>query len=317
MLSACVEFMDVKKLIEDVLMDLADNKTLIDVSSKIQIIVRLLGDEKLKTWYTCEFVTGYKDEELPNYRISSAADIKATYLMPHGFGMMHVSGQSVPVANLGLEKYKEIMAISFKDTISAIINYSNHPDNVAMSLSPYEKVQVQKVLGGAQIQNVYKVIPPSSYQTIIDSVQGRIIDMFMDLNEKIFDGGLDIKSKSAKEEIHQVITNNITAGIVHTGGGTINAPNATNVIGDNNTISSASVDELKEILQEIRLLIENQYPECDEICDELNAELTKLTPVKKILKRGFQALKGLVFSASIEVAAGKLSLLLDQALSLL
>ena len=59
--------MDTKKLIEEVLLDLGNNKSLKDVSSKIQIIVRLLGDEKLKSWYTCEFVTGYKDQELPDY----------------------------------------------------------------------------------------------------------------------------------------------------------------------------------------------------------------------------------------------------------
>ena len=52
--------MDVKKLIEEVLIDLGNNKSLTDVSSKIQIIVRLLGDDKLRKWYNCEFVTGYK-----------------------------------------------------------------------------------------------------------------------------------------------------------------------------------------------------------------------------------------------------------------
>lgn len=59
--------MDTKKLIEEVLLDLGNNKSLTDVSSKIQIIIRLLGEEKLKSWYTCEFVTGYKDQELPDY----------------------------------------------------------------------------------------------------------------------------------------------------------------------------------------------------------------------------------------------------------
>ena len=39
--------MDTKKLIEEVLLDLGNNKSLTDVSSKIQII-RLLGEEKLK-----------------------------------------------------------------------------------------------------------------------------------------------------------------------------------------------------------------------------------------------------------------------------
>lgn len=309
--------MEIKKLIEDVLMDLADNKTLTDVSSKIQIIVRLLGDEKLKTWYTCEFVTGYKNQELPDYRISRAADVKANYLVPQGYGVLQLSGQSIPVGNLDSVEYEEIMTIRFNDTIASIIEYSKHPKDIAMSLSSYEKVLVQKVLGEVHIQNVYKVLSPSTLQTIIDSVKGRIIDMFMDLNEKVFDGGLDLKSKSAKEEIHQVITNNITAGIVHTGDGTINASNVTNVIGDNNTVSTASIGELKEILRKIESLIETQNPECREICDELKEELSNPAPAKRILKRGFQALKGLALSVSTEVLTGKLTPLLEQALSLL
>lgn len=219
--------MDTKKLIEEVLLDLGNNNSLTDVSSKIQIIVRLLGDEKLKSWYTCEFVTGYKDQELPDYRISRAVEIKANYIVPQGFGAWKLSGQSVPVANLGLEKYKEIMTVCFCDTVSAIIEYSKHPEDVAMSLSPYEQALVQKVLGEAHIQNVHKVLSPSTFQTIIDNVQGRIIDMFMDLNERVFNGELDLKSNSAKKEIHQVITNNITAGLVQMGSGTIEANNAT------------------------------------------------------------------------------------------
>ena len=119
--------MDTKKLIEEVLLDLGNNKSLTDVSSKIQIIVRLLGDEKLKSWYTCEFITGYNDHELPKYRISSAVEIKANYIVPQGFGAWTFSGQSVPVANLGLEKYKEIMTVRFYDTISVIIEFSKHP----------------------------------------------------------------------------------------------------------------------------------------------------------------------------------------------
>lgn len=97
--------MDAKKLIEEVLLDLGNNKNLTEVSSKIQIIVRLLGDDDLKKWYTCEFVKEYKGEELPEYRKTLAADIKATYLVPQGFGAMHISEQSVPVANLGIKEY--------------------------------------------------------------------------------------------------------------------------------------------------------------------------------------------------------------------
>ena len=285
--------MDTKKLIEEVLLDLGNNKSLTDVSSKIQIIVRLLGDEKLKSWYTCEFVTGYKDQELPDYRISRAVDIKANYIVPQGFGALQLSGQSVPVANLGLEKYKEIMTVRFCDTISAIIEYSKHPEDVAMSLSPYEQMLVQKVLGEAHIQNVHKVLSPSTFQTIIDNVQGRIIDMFMDLNERIFNGELDLKSDSAKKEIHQVITNNITAGIVQTGAGTIEANNATIVAKIEQSPSADVIAKLNSLAVEIEGVAKDADEEFDDIARELidiRTELSKPQPNSSFLKKSFKAL---------------------------
>ena len=285
--------MDTKKLIEEVLLALGNNKSLTDVSSKIQIIVRLLGDEKLKSWYTCEFVTGYKDQELPDYRISRAVEIKANYIVPQGFGALQLSGQSVPVANLGLEKYKEIMTVRFCDTISAIIEYSKHPEDVAMSLSPYEQMLVQKVLGEAHIQNVHKVLSPSTFQTIIDNVQGRIIDMFMDLNERIFNGELDLKSDSAKKEIHQVITNNITAGIVQTGAGTIEANNATIAAKIEQSPSADVIAKLNLLAVEIERVAKDADEEFDDIARELidiRTELSKPQPNSSFLKKSFKAL---------------------------
>lgn len=285
--------MDTKKLIEEVLLDLGNNKSLTDVSSKIQIIVRLLGDEKLKSWYTCEFVTGYKDQELPDYRISRAVEIKANYIVPQGFGAWKMIGQSVPVANLGLEKYKEIMTIRFCDTISAIIEYSKHPENVAMSLSPYEQGLVQEVLGEAHIQSVHKVLSPSTFQTIIDNVQGRIIDMFMDLNERVFNGELDLKSNSAKEEIHQVITQNITAGIVHTGSGTIEASNATIAAIIEQSPSTDVIARLTSLADEIERVAKDADEEFDDIARDLidiRMELSKPQPNSSFLKKSFKAL---------------------------
>ena len=285
--------MDIKKLIEEVLLDLGNNKSLTDVSSKIKIIVRILGDEKLKSWYTWEFVTGYKDQELPDYRISRAVDIKANYIVPQGFGALQLSGQSVPVANLGLEKYKEIMTVRFCDTISAIMEYSKHPEDVAMSLSPYEQMLVQEVLGEAHIQNVHKVLSPSTFQTIIDNVQGRIIDMFMDLNERIFNGELDLKSDSAKKEIHQVITNNITAGIVQTGAGTIEANNATIAAKIEQSPSADVIAKLNSLAVEIERVAKDADEEFDDIARELidiRTELSKPQPNSSFLKKSFKAL---------------------------
>ena len=310
--------MDIKKLIEDVLTDLGDNKTLIDVSSKIQIIVRMLGDEKLRHWYNCEFVKGYFNDELPDYRVSRAADIKADYIAPQGMGLLSVPNQSVPVYNLGKDKYDEIMSIEIKENISSIIEYSKHPDQMAMSLSPYEKGLVQKALGYAQIQSAYKVVPPSVFQHIIDNVQNRIIDLFMDLNEKVFNGELDITSSQSKKEITQVVNNYINAGFVNTGSGSIDASNSTNTVNINSSMNDEVKEKLNTIIREIEKIASEHEDWLKDISQELldiHSELNSATPEPKMLAKSFKALMwGAAVSckAAVEKLVGKAIDVLEQ-----
>lgn len=295
--------MDVKKLIEETLYALGNNQSLPDVSSKIKIIVRLLGNDELKSWYDCEFVTGYTDKELPEYRKSKAADIRADYLIPHGFGVMHLTGQSVPMANLGLEKYNEIMSIEFKDTIASIVEYKRHADSISMSLTPRELAMVQEVLGDAQIQHVRKLISPSSLQTIIDNVQNRIIDLFMDLDEKFFNGELDITSKSAKEQMHQVIIQNLNAGIVQTGNGSIDASKSTIAANVTNPIADDVISKISSLVDEMDRIVKDNDEEHDEIAQEIvdiRFELASLQPKETFLKK---SLKAIAWSASVSCKA--------------
>lgn len=297
--------MNAKKLIEEVLLDLGNNKSLKDVSTKIQIIVRLLSDDKLKEWYNNEFISGYKGKEYPDYRITQAADIKADYFIPQGLGVWQIKEQSVPVSNLGAEKYKKIMTITFDDTIQAIINYSKHPKDVVVALSPYERLQVQEVLGEAQIQNAHKVISPSTFQSIIDNVQGKIIDLFMDLNDTVFNGEIDMKSPSTKEEIHQVITNNFTAGIIQTGAGVIDARHSTITANMDNSLSKEVISKLLSLTNEIDKIIRENDEEHDEIAQEIidiRTELSEVKPKRNLLKKSFKALAYSVASISCKAA---------------
>lgn len=285
--------MDVKKLIEEVLIDLGNNKSLTDVTSKIQIIVRLLGDDKLRKWYNSEFVTGYTDEQLPDYRKSRAADIKANYMTPQGFGALHMPNQSVPVMNLGMEKYNQIMTIEIKENISSIVEYSKHPNNMAMTLSPYEKGLVQKVLGYSQIIGVHKIVPPSVFQHIIDNVLNRIIDLFMDLSEKVFNGELDITSSQGKKEITQVVNNYINAGVVNTGNGSIDASNSTNTVNINSPMNDEVKENLSYIISEIEKIASDHEDWLKDISQELldiHSELNSATPEPKVLAKSFKAL---------------------------
>lgn len=295
--------MDIKKLIEETLNALSNNQSLSEVSSKIKIIVRLLGNNELKSWYNCEFVTGYTDKELPEYRKSKAADIRADYLVPHGFGVMQLTGQSVPMANLGPERYNDIMSIEFRDTISSIIEYNKHVDSISMSLTPYELAMVQKVLGNAQIQNARKLISPSSLQTIIDNVQNRIIDLFMDLDETFFNGELDITSTSTKERMHQVIIQNLNAGIVLTGNGSIDASNTNIAANVTNPLSSDVIAKISSFIDEIDKIVKDNDKEHDEIAQEIvdiRTELAKPNPQKNFLKKSFKAI---AWGASVSIKA--------------
>ena len=295
--------MDVKKLIEEVLEALGNNRTLTEVASKIQIIVRLLGDKKLRSWYNCEFVTGYQDEELPEYRITRAADIKATYLVPQGFSILNMPDQSIPIFNLGKDKYEEVMTIKLKENVSSIIEYSKHPEKLAVSLSPYEMSLVQKVIGEAHIRSAHKIIPPSVFQHIIDNVQNRIIDLFMDLNEKVFNGELDITSSQCKKEITQVVNNYINAGVVNTGSGSVNALNSTNTVNVNGSMSDDVKERLNSIVSEIEKIASDHDEWLKDISQELldiHSELQSSSPQPKVLAKSFKAL---MWGASVSCKA--------------
>lgn len=202
---------------------------------------------------------------------------------------MQVTGQSVHVLNLGAEEYEKIMTIKFDDTIPAIINYSKHPkpEEVVVSLSPYERIQVQKILGEAQIQNAHKVIPPSAFQIIIDNVQSKIIDLFINLNNTVFDGEIDLKSPETKEEIHQVITNNFTAGIIQTGSGVIDTQHSTIAANADNSLSPEVIAKLLSLTDNIDRIIRENDEEHDEIAQDIidiKSELseTKPSPMKDL-----------------------------------
>ena len=117
--------------------------------------------------------------------------------------------------------------------------------------------------------------------------------MFMDLNERIFNGELDLKSDSAKKEIHQVITNNITAGIVQTGAGTIEANNATIAAKIEQSPSADVIAKLNSLAVEIERVAKDADEEFDDIARELidiRTELSKPQPNSSFLKKSFKAL---------------------------
>lgn len=79
--------MEIKNLIESLILDLADNGNIVSISRKAQVVANLLGNAKFSSWVSKEFVNGYTvDDEMPEYRKIEAIDVCGTYIVPHGFG---------------------------------------------------------------------------------------------------------------------------------------------------------------------------------------------------------------------------------------
>lgn len=312
--------MDVKKLIEDVITDLANNCTLDSVSSKVQVISRLLKNDRFRKWVDCEFVHGYKsDEDTPEYRVMYIAGVRASYIAPAGFGsMVKYTNQQIPIENLGAERYKKIAKIYVWDTVSIIQNAINPNNDIHLAVGPHESSDIQEVLGYCQIMSMYKIVSGQQYQRIIDKTKAMLIDFFLELNETVLDNEIDFNVMTKKNDIERIVNNTIYAGVVNTGEGSVAISDSTVVGGKDNQVSVFSdvKQQLNAIISQIETLAQDIDDDRTDIAnaiiavkEELNAGSIRIIP----LRLAFNAIKGAI-SGLADTGIEKLA---EQAIKLL
>lgn len=295
-----------KRIAEIILSDIMNDVSVANILLKVKLYATKRHDEGLLEWVNAE-LNGYEGTP-PEYRIIPAlvkVDVYREFQV--------VLNQEYPTDMVYDEKIRERLShISVHNSITEVEELLRKNDGSIRVEVP--TVIWHRYMGhciNGNIQRAYQYTSITALSSIITSVKSLLIDFFskVEEHEKI-DFSSVIKSK-------ENVIMNYNAAIINTGDGTVNASNITNVIGDDNTISPTSISELTDILREIKSIIGAQNPECDEICDEINAELSKPTPVKKILKRGFQALRGFLFNVATQAIVEQLPPLLDKALILL
>ncbi len=312
--------MDIKKLIEDVITALANNCTLDSVSSRVQVISRLLKNDRFRKWVDCEFVHGYKsDEETPEYRIMYIAGVRASYVAPAGFGsMVKYTNQQIPIENLGAERYKKIAKIYVWDTVSIIQNAIKPDEDIYLAVGPHESADIQEVLGHCQIMNMYKVVSSQQYQRIVDKTKATLIDFFLELNETILDNEIDFNVMTKKNDIERIVNNTIYASVVNTGEGSVAISDSTVVGGKDNQVSISSdvKQQLNNIISQIEALAQEVDDDRTDIAEaiiavkeELNADRIHTT----FLRLAFNAIKGAI-SGLADTGIEKLA---EQAIKLL
>lgn len=154
-------------------------------------------------------------------------------------------------------------------------------------------------------------------KNVLVEIKSKLIDYFLkiDNNEEI-----DFASVMRKEEMQSNITHNTTynAAIVNTGNGNVEAHQITNIASSRVILNDDKKSELKEILDKIASIAKQaKSPEFADLVNEADEEIKKPQSEVKIIKRCFQAMKGLSYEVGVSVIADQLSSLLTKALSLL
>ncbi|WP_313101558.1 hypothetical protein [Epilithonimonas sp.] len=310
--------MDVKKLIEDVISHLAENDSLSVVVPKLQVISKLLKNEKLQLWIESEFIYGYKDnQDIPDYRKIFVSNVKASFLLHQGFGkMMQYTNWDVPISNLGMDHYREFMNLEVKQTVFAVERILDENEgNIHLSLTAYEKLLVQqKILDNCEISNIYKVVSRTYFLDIVSTTKAKLLDLFLELNESIFNNEINFNVMEKKEKISQIVNHTINTGVYVADGSTANIQNSNVVGGSQNEVhlSEEFKDQVLALAEKIEELAKDVETDREDIAFEISKIKLGLQKDEspKLIKSAFNAIKGIASS----IAANEITEVINNSL---
>ena len=285
--------MDLKSLIESLIVDVAYDEKMQKISSKAHIISSLLDNAKFKVWVNNELVKGYVNyADLPDYRKLKAMNIIASYIAPNGYGVGHYTDVPVPIENLGKEISDLIYSVIIFDALPILEKTIITGDNVCYSLNSNEKYFVQKVLGRAQIMSVYKQLSLQDFINVSETVRHQLLEFLLVFNKTLFNNNIHFDLMDRKEKDKRI--NNIYASIVHTGTGYINANASQNTVTGN---IAAGNDQWKYDVEKLLVEIESvnlckdEKEEIKQCIADIRYELSLESPSIKVIRKTLRALK--------------------------
>lgn len=302
---------DFKQLAENILEDLMGKTSISDILLKTKIFASKRNDLDLLKWVSQE-LEGYNNAP-PQYRILNAGLKVEVFVRFRGSARI-----DFPTDVIKRKDIRERLSyMPFHNPITEIENLcscDNDSTTIQMRI-PVAVYGVLKPFLNGEIQDSYQYVSKAAVNQIVVTVKSLLIDYLLRISkDEDIDFNSFIKTKSA-----MITHNNITAGIVNMGDGTIHAEGATTVVGNNNTINIEQKESLQAIIESIDRLADglSDRHEYDEVSTEIKEELKKEKPQKSFLKRCFQAIPTILGSLSSDVVANQLQPYISSALSLL
>jgi hypothetical protein len=220
--------MNIKELIESLIKDLYENKSLSDVFLKLQAIVFRLKNEQLTEWFNNENNGYSNDSQLPSYRILPAR-YRANLIQDRGLGVLMRNQQNLPIELIKDEKIREKFAnLELQHAISEINNFvidRDKKDVVITFTGAYmgrlKSLFSKSLANDWHIDDLWIEVPSHSVQNIISQVKSKLLQFLLEINENL---NLDISftEMENKEKIEKAFSQNIT----------------TNVYGNNNNVAA-------------------------------------------------------------------------------
>ncbi|MDR3286120.1 MAG: hypothetical protein LBT27_01585 [Prevotellaceae bacterium] len=212
--------MDKKQLIESLIKDLCENKSLSEVFLKLQTIVFLLKNEKITKWFDNEN-NGYKSEDnLPEYRILPAL-LNATIIQNRGWGNSLYYEKFLLPFDIIDKKYVEYLnKVKIYDSIS---NFSNSMSRKGVYCKPLPIATANfcKLEENCYIQKIWQEIPINYFEEMISKIKSKLLQFLLEINENL-NLNISFTEMENKEKIERAFNQNIT----------------NNIFGNNNNVST-------------------------------------------------------------------------------
>jgi hypothetical protein len=210
--------MDIKLLIESLIKDLYENKSLSDVFLKLQTIVYLLKNEQLTNWFNSEN-NGYSDKvSLPSYRILPVAFF-AQIEQNRGFaGRLMLNHFNLPIDWINDNELQNIMSkFEYRGSIGEIPDLISNSENGTLSITvPNTTMTIslfsKRLEPNCYIHSIWREIPKNSIQNIIFQIKSKLLQFLLEINE-VLNLNISFTEMENKEKIEKAFNQNITNNI--------------------------------------------------------------------------------------------------------
>lgn len=297
--------MDTKKLIENIIEDLVNDVPISKIMLKAQTIAYSLNNAEFKEWIDHE-QNGYpNNKSIPEYRVISCS-LKVDIALP--FQRIY-RNYLIPADIIQNKQDRDFLRVArLTESISSLENMITDLDDqktLAMLVPGFLWSSINKCLDSdANIIAACQEISPSSVKGVVDSFKSKLLKFFLELSEQM---KIDLNVMTNREKIANIMNQTINAG-VYSNKGDVSIANSTIIGGQNNSVSipqelKCEIESVLRQVEELKQNIDADEQDIAEVVLEIRSELENVSPSKRLLKRGMQALKsfqGVIAEKAIE-----------------